>query len=230
MCVALAAYHSWQEVLEYYDLQPGMQSVKSNPDRDLKAKPSAVIRPNAVHPFMRQTTDGRFLDLAIWGFPSSKGRITPVTVARCETLDVLPMFRDAFQTRRCVVPVSGYFEWKREVEGTRAPWKFSRQNGVSVPDFIALAGLYMLNQTTKQSHFVVVTTEPNEVTAEIYGRMPVILKEEGIQTWLSPDSDPADLRNICKPYDGNDLVIEPVSKTLFDRPKAIDKNQLSLAI
>ncbi|MEQ8736403.1 MAG: SOS response-associated peptidase [Rhodospirillaceae bacterium] len=227
MCVALAAYKTWQEVREYY----GLHSDADSPDTGTHPAftPSAVIRSNAVHPILRQGVGGRFLDLAIWGFPSSKGRITPVTNARCETLDVMPMFSDAFQSRRCAVPVSGYYEWKRAVDGTRTPWKISRKND-SASCFMAIAGLHTFNSKTKQCHFVVVTTEPNEVAAEIHDRMPVILNDASLKTWLSAEAGPADLRNICKPYDWDDLVIEPVAKSLFDRPKAVDKNQLSLAV
>ncbi|MEQ9444999.1 MAG: SOS response-associated peptidase [Rhodospirillaceae bacterium] len=232
MCVALAAHHTWQAVMEHYALQPGAEPVAkpgAQADSDLTFTPSAVIRPKAVHPIIRETADGWFLDLAIWGLPGSKGRITPVTNARCETLDVMPMFRDAFQSRRCAVPVSGYYEWKRAVDGTRTPWKIWRQND-SAASLIAIAGLYTFNSKTKQCYFVVVTTEPNEVAAEIHDRMPVILTEEGVDTWLSLNTGRADLRSLCKPYDGDDLTAQSVAKSLFERSKADDKNQLNLAI
>lgn len=258
MCVALAAYHTWQAMLAHYTLQPGAELVTkpgAQPGSDLTYTPSAVIRPKAAHPMIRQALNGspvdnaeprsntRVLDLARWGFPGVKGRSTPVTSARCETLDVLPKFRDAFQTQRCVVPVSGYYAWKREVDGTRTPWRFSRQNsdpesrnfesGItdsSLSNFIAIAGLYRFNRTSRQYQFVLITTEPNEIAAEIHDRMPVILTEEGVDTWLSLNTGRADLRALCKPYDGDDLTAQPVAKALFDRPKAVDKNQLSLKI
>jgi putative SOS response-associated peptidase YedK len=39
--------------------------------------------------------------------------------AKCETVDRLPMFRDAYQRRRCILPVDGFFEWKA-IRGQRA--------------------------------------------------------------------------------------------------------------
>ncbi|MEQ9111492.1 MAG: SOS response-associated peptidase family protein [Rhodospirillaceae bacterium] len=270
MCVALAAHHTWQAMLAHYTLQPGAEPVaqpgaqpgaqsNAQPGSGLIFTPSAVIRPKAAHPIIRSALNDRgvdravdnaeprmntrVLDLARWGFPGAKGRSTPVTSARCETLDVLPKFRDAFQTQRCVVPVSGYYAWKREVDGTRTPWRFSRQNsdpesrnfesGItdsSLSNFIAIAGLYRFNRTSRQYQFVVITTEPNEIAAEIHDRMPVILTEEGVDTWLSLNTGRADLRALCKPYDGDDLTAQPVAKSLFERPKTADKNQLSLKI
>ena len=57
--------------------------------------------------------------------------------ARAETLTTSPAFRDAFQRRRCLVPVESFYEWKRE--GTvRQPYRVVREDGRP----LALAGLW----------------------------------------------------------------------------------------
>ena len=51
--------------------------------------------------------------------------------ARAETASIRPSFRAAFASRRCLVPVDGFFEWERRGR-RRQPWLFRMEDGVSL--------------------------------------------------------------------------------------------------
>ena len=233
MCGSLSGYRSWKEIRDWYALIPS-EHVKA-----ADQKPSAVVRPTDLQPLIRLSGQERILDLGVWGFPPLKGRTSPLRNARCETMDVLPTFQESFLHRRCVVPVAAYYEFKQEVDGSKTPWRFSLRGsnprhgaavGEGETDLFVLAGLYMVDRVRKQRCFAIVTTEPNDIAAEVHNRMPVILDDMGMRLWLSPDTGPGGQKRLCQPYNGPGLIAEPVSKGLHKRPKDSDANQLSLGL
>ncbi len=233
MCGSLSGYRSWKEMRDWYALIPSEQVKAAD------VKPTAVIRPTDLQPFIRLSGPDRILDLGMWGFPPLKYKTTLLINARSETMEVLPTFRDAFLHRRCVVPVTGYYEWKREADGSKTPWRFSLQGasprrgaaiGEGKADLFVLAGLFAADHKTGQRRFAIVTTEPNAMAADVHDRMPVILNDMSMKVWLSPHSDPQPLKRICRPYVGPGFTAAPVSPNLHNRPKPADKNQLNLGL
>ena len=233
MCGSLSGYRSWKEMRDWYALIPS---------EELKAadvKPTAVIRPTDLQPFIRLSGPNRILDLGVWGFPPLKHKTTPLINVRAETMEVLPTFRDAFLHHRCVVPVTGYYEWKREADGSKTPWCFSLQSarprhgaaiGEGKADLFGLAGLFTVDHKARRRRFAIVTTEPNALAAEVHDRMPVILNEITMKVWLSPHSGNQPLKRICRPYEGPGFTAAPVSGNLHKQPKPADKNQLKLGL
>lgn len=92
-----------------------------------------------------------------------------------------------FVTRaRCLIPASGYYEWKAEAGGKQPYYftRFTRADG----DPLAFAGLWdeWKNRATGETlkSCAIIVTEPNAIAAEIYNRMPVILERENFDAWL----------------------------------------------
>jgi putative SOS response-associated peptidase YedK len=131
--------------------------------------------------------------------------------ARAETVAEKPAFRKPLRSQRCLVPASGFFEWKRE-------------GGGKTPHFIhlpgeplfAFAGLYDVwrdpdGQVVKS--YTILTTEPNDLMADIHNRMPVILRREDEGEWLSPeDTEPEHLLPLLRPYPASEMATYPVSR------------------
>jgi len=96
--------------------------------------------------------------------------------AKCETVQDLPSFRDAYRTRRCIVPVDGFFEWKA-IKGQRAkqPYAIAMKDGSP----FGLAGIWENWKDPASGEwirtFAIITTDSNELVADIHDRMPVIL-------------------------------------------------------
>ena len=136
--------------------------------------------------------------------------------ARAETLTTSPAFRDAFKRKRCLVPVDGFYEWKRE--GTlRQPYRISRADGRP----LALAGLWAgwRDPATEQVRrtFTIVTTSPNDAMSALHDRMPVIVPEEAWARWLEPEpTDPGELQGLLTPSDAIELEIRAVSRLVND--------------
>ena len=137
--------------------------------------------------------------------------------ARAETITSSPAFRNAFDRRRCIVPVDSFYEWKRE--GTiRQPYRIVGANG----EPLALAGLWAgwHDPTTEQVRrtFTIVTTTPNEAIADLHDRMPVILEAGSWARWLGDGSsaDPGELLAMLQPNDDIPLRVYAVNRYVND--------------
>lgn len=115
----------------------------------------------------------------------------PMINARSETLSEKPTFRGLLN-RRCVVPASAYFEWRKTEDGKKL------KNRISVPGetVFAMAGL------TDGEKFTIVTCTPSPSIAHIHNRMPVILEHNGVDAWLSTQPY-ADVSGVLTPFTGS---------------------------
>ncbi|MFZ4520833.1 MAG: SOS response-associated peptidase [Bacteroidales bacterium] len=124
--------------------------------------------------------------------------------ARAETVLEKPSFKNAFRNRRCLVPATGFFEWKR------TPWVIGLKNG----DPFCFAGLWdkWVSPDGEIIHsFTIITTRPNKLMIQIHDRMPVILRREDEQRWIAPQPDPT-LVELLQPYPEEEMEAWPVSK------------------
>jgi putative SOS response-associated peptidase YedK len=140
--------------------------------------------------------------------------------ARSETADTKPSFRSAFKKRRCLIPASGYYEWKKLDAKTKQPFNIQMQSD----NLFAMAGLWesWTNPTDQQriNSFTILTTDSNELTADVHDRMPVILDPTDFEVWLDPEfSDATHLKSLMKPFNSERMKLEEVSSELFKRKK-----------
>ena len=131
--------------------------------------------------------------------------------ARAETVAEKPAFRRPLRSQRCLVPASGFFEWKREGD-SKTP-HFIHLPGEPI---FAFAGLYDTwrdpEGQTVQS-YTILTTEPNDLMADIHNRMPVILRREDEDDWLDPaNTEPEHLLPLLRPYPASEMAAYPVSR------------------
>jgi len=145
--------------------------------------------------------------------------------ARAESLAEKPMFRDLLKTKRCLVPASGFFEWKQE-QRHKIPFYVHLKDE---PVF-AFAGLYDIWSNlagTTLSTYTIITTEPNALMAPIHNRMPVILQSEDEKRWISQNPlSVEEMHRIFSPYPVEEMKIYPVSErvnsTAVDDEKVIE--------
>jgi putative SOS response-associated peptidase YedK len=111
------------------------------------------------------------------------GRAARAFNARAETVASSPLFRDAFRRRRCLVPVDGFYEWRRAGSARLPVWIHDPAGNVLV-----LAGLWTGRRDPESGEwhrtFTIVTTRPNAFMSDIHDRMPVILPQDAWATWL----------------------------------------------
>ena len=130
--------------------------------------------------------------------------------ARSESLAEKPMFKDLLKNKRCIVPASGFFEWKKE-------WTRKVPFYIRVKDdpIFAFAGLYDVWHNPAGEvlwTYTIINTEPNELMAPLHNRMPVILRRENEQRWLAGDLNSDAMREILAPYPAGGMEAYPVSE------------------
>jgi putative SOS response-associated peptidase YedK len=134
--------------------------------------------------------------------------------ARAESIDEKPSFKHSFQNKRCLVLASGFYEWDKN----------KIQHFIQIPSqkIFAFAGLWdtWINPNEKDKNkqeiksCTIITTQPNELVGKIHNRMPVILKQEDYETWLT-STDLNKLKSLLAPYLGemNEKPLEKITKT-----------------
>jgi putative SOS response-associated peptidase YedK len=141
--------------------------------------------------------------------------------ARAESLAEKPMFRDLLRSQRCLVPASGFFEWKHDW-GRKIPFYIHVKDDL-VFGFAGLYDVWRNPAGTTLRTYTIITTTANTLMAPIHDRMPVILKQDDEMRWLSRDVLPADeVHRILAPYPAGLMEAYPVSERV-NRTDADDK-------
>lgn len=108
--------------------------------------------------------------------------------ARSETVAEKPSFRSAYQSRRCLIPANGFYEWKRQGKQKQA-YYFNRTDN----QIFFFAGIWERWAETDEGRVVesctIITTGANDLLAPIHHRMPVIINREQYSEWLSGSLD-----------------------------------------
>ncbi len=205
MCGRFTRRYTWQEVHEGLSLLDGAPNFAASYNV-APTQSSLIARYDS-------TAGGRVAALARWGLLPAWAKDIDVGArafnARAETLAERPMFRSAFASRRCLVPVSEFYEWRKP---DRQPFAFGAAGGV----VLALAGLWELwtspaGETVRS--FTIVTTEANVTMAPIHNRMPVVLAPDAWSAWLGEATvAPAQLAALLRPCPPEALTMWPVSR------------------
>lgn len=120
----------------------------------------------------------------------------------------------AFRERRCIIPASGFFEWKTQGKN-KQPYFISARDGMP----LSFAGIWGSWTAVDTGEFIesctIITTTPNALMKTIHDRMPVILPTDAWDTWLSPfpQSDEA-LLPLLKLLDTDLMQAWPVSPAI----------------
>jgi putative SOS response-associated peptidase YedK len=198
-------------------------------------EPTYNAAPSELLPVVVEDDEGeRQLRMMRWGLipkwhkPGSKG-VAPIN-ARAETLREKPLFRPLLSRRRCIVPASGFYEWRRDAGG-KQPYYLTTKDG----ELFGFAGLY--DETTDpeaegpeaaaQGSYTIITTGANDAVAPVHDRMPVILRPEHEEAWLSHDvTDANEIEQLLNPRPASEMRLYPVSKAVNnvrnDSPELIE--------
>jgi putative SOS response-associated peptidase YedK len=166
-------------------------------------------------------TGARRLDALRWGLvphftKDLKAAAKPIN-ARAETIATSGMFRGAFAARRCIVPASLFYEW-RKVRGGKQPFAIARVDEAP----LAFGGLWEGWRSPDGEvlrTFAIITTAANHEMAELHHRMPLVLEEQDWQLWLGEDE--GDARTLLQPAPNGTLKAWSVS-TRVNSPRNND--------
>lgn len=158
--------------------------------------------------------ENRAIVRAKWGLvprgSKDASRAAQCINARSETVESRPAFRDAFRSRRCVVPADGFYEWSGPRSARQPHWIHRRDD-----QFMLFAGLYEEWQPAggdAETTFTILTCAANATIARMHDRMPVILCDRDADDWMNPrEADPHSLKRILIPAAADVLEMRPAS-------------------
>lgn len=147
-------------------------------------------------PVITKKDNGFAFESAKWGFKkwNSSGVIIN---ARSETIKNKSTFSLLCETGRCVVPAGEFFEWERLSTGKKKYYAKDKYGNL-----LFMAGLY--RDIGDEREFVIITKEATGEMAKIHDRMPVILRTDQIESWLTGEITPEDIANMTY-----DVIVTP---------------------
>ncbi len=106
--------------------------------------------------------------------------------ARIETIATAPTYREATRARRCVIVADGFYEWRRNADGSKTPLWIHRADEAS----FCFAGLWDVwrSRDEQLSSCTIVTGPATEFMAPVHSRMPIVLHDDRARAWLSPEA------------------------------------------
>lgn len=132
--------------------------------------------------------------------------------AKAETLAEKSMWKKLIDKQRCIVPASGFYEWKALSAKEKQPFYIH----VKGQKIFGLAGLYdeWTDENTGEmfSSFTIITTSPNKTMKGIHDRMPVILEVDEEDEWLNTTKTFADVAPVLNSYEDKGLELYPVDR------------------
>ena len=174
-------------------------------------EPRYNIAPGQHIACIRQIGDHNQLDLLKWGLQPSwfeDAAHAPIN-ARSETVHEKQTFAHAIKYNRCIIPVSGFYEWLPQ-EGRKQPYYIRLLNS----SVMGLAGIWETREAedgTELNTCCILTTDANDIVKPIHDRMPVVLQPEAYALWLDRNrQDPHEFDTLYLPYPAELMYAHPV--------------------
>lgn len=205
----------------YSDEELYFQYLNKRPLRLLPISRNFNMCPTQDSPVLRLVNGERQFDLMQWQLipewePTFKTKLSTIN-AKSETVFESRLYRKLIVGQRCIVPLSGFFEWKRG-ENTKQPFKIYMQDN----SIMSVAGLWSIwhpDTTEQRFSFSILTTAANKFMSTIHDRMPVIVGRSDWDAWLDPEIHERDaLQDLLKPCPNDWLSAVEVSP-LVNSPK-----------
>lgn len=157
------------------------------PVEEIKVKTTGEIFPTDIVPVFAYENGRQIVKLMQWGFPI--GDKINAFNAKAETVLQNRAFRDSALNRRMVAVSTGFYEWQA-VEGQKKKQKYVFKTVDS--EFLYLAGIWNNFPVPEKGlipeHFAILTTNANASVGFCHNRMPVIIREDEIEAWLTTDN------------------------------------------
>ncbi|MFV0634275.1 SOS response-associated peptidase [Demequina sp.] len=215
MCGRYANFLAEQELIDHF-------AIAAVADEPRLFEPNWNVSPTqqvAIVVPGKDDDPGRRLEAAAWGLVPSWAKDPSVGArminARAETVADKPSFRTAFAKRRCVVPASGYFEWRTD-EGGKQPFYIHPADESP----LAFAGLYEFWKDKALGEdapwlvtTTILTTAARGDMRDIHDRQPVMLTRDALDAWLTRDTDQGTLFDVIA-MPAPDLAWHPVHKAV----------------
>ena len=176
-----------------------------SPGLPLERQPNWNVTPTSlVDTIYSNSPQERLLDHFTWGLTPSWAT-QPIINARHETILEKPTFKGVF---RCVIPADGFYEFKRADKRSKpVPHYFKSPSG----HLLAFAAIYGRDPTNKINQCAIITSAANKDMVSVHSRMPIILSEDSLVSWLDSEVPNSVVFEGLAPNPDGTLVSYPVS-------------------
>lgn len=144
------------------------------------------IFPSNKAPVVFNKEQAKSIGLMNWGFRPSYSNSLVIN-ARSETVHQKNLFKESFHRRRCIIPATGFYEWKKVGDE-----KVKHFIDIQSENTLSLAGIYdYFNINGKeQMAFCILTKNAPQELINIHDRIPVIIKRGAEEEWLADKFTP----------------------------------------
>jgi putative SOS response-associated peptidase YedK len=220
MCGRFTRRYTWREIQNLYGLLGAARNLQPHYNIAPTDTVDAVISGDGAS----QLVPMRWGLVPAWWQKALKD--LPATFnARAETVAEKPMFRDAFRRRRCIVPASGYYEWRKTQHG-RQPYYISAADG----GVLSFAGLWDRwidpHNGEPLTSCTIIVTAANAFMRSIHDRMPVLLEPADVSAWLGGAAG----AGLLRPAAEDRLHMWPVSRRVNRAGSGDDDPALLVAV
>lgn len=202
MCARFTQHATWSDLIRLYRLTGPARNLEPHYNIAPTDRAEAIVARGSGHELVPMRWG-----LIPWWWKKPLKELPATFNARAETVATKPMFRDPFKRSRCIIPASGYYEWKAAPDG-RQPFYIASVTG----PVLSIAGLWdqwrSPDTGEKIASCTIVVTRANELTRPIHDRMPVLLAEPDLEPWLSGAAGP----ELLQPAANDVLRLWPVSR------------------
>ncbi len=195
---------SWEEYRAALDLYAGPPPTNLAPNWNIA--PTQTVEVCVEEGGKRQLEPMRWGLIPIWAKEVPK---FATFNAKAEGLEEKATWKGSLNRMRCVVPASGFYEWKGP-KGEKQPYAIRRRDG----EPLLFAGLWAFNDKTELGEvrsFTIITVPPNASMATLHNRMPAVLEREDAESWLAGPWD-EERRSLVRPCGDDVLTAYPVAK------------------
>jgi len=211
MCGRYVRRGDKQRIAEAFHVRSGFDGLSMPPD-------DYNVAPSTFQPVIRESRDdgSREMVLMCWGlipfFTKQLSDIKGMSTinAKAENVAKSPTWREPFKKRRCLVPASAFYEWKKVDAKTKQPYAFTLDGG-SMFAFAGLWDAWKDGQGHWLQSFSICTTTANELMSSVHPRMPVILHKRDYDRWLYREVTAQPPVDLLRPFASDDMEMAPAN-------------------
>ena len=192
MCGRFTFEHEWPAFIDLYDLAWDVERGRNTAARFNIAPTQTVLIVHNDADGKQIAEDSRWWLVPFWAKELPKAAMFN---ARIETVDTAPAFREAFKSKRCLIPASAFYEWPlNQADGKKDPWHIHLPGGAP----FSFAGLWAHNDKLGITSCTIVTMPAGDPMKTLHDRQPVILAPEAYKEWLDVGTAPARAKELLQ--------------------------------
>ncbi|MEM9633749.1 MAG: SOS response-associated peptidase [Pseudomonadota bacterium] len=207
MCGRYTQIRPWREIVRLYRLTDKFEE-RNTAARYNIAPTQEVLFIHLDKDGVQTVSDGRWWLVPHWAKELQSKY--PMFNARSEDAEKKPSFRDAYKSRRCLIPADGWYEWTKGNDGGRDPW-FIHLTDMAPFSF---AGLWAHNPALDVTSCTILTAAAIAPISQVHNRMPIVLQQSEYDAWLDPDTSVADAKALLSYNLGSEFSFYRVGRAV----------------